>query len=316
MAHLHRFIPACAGNSNNRQSLMEIPAGSSPRVRGTLLPAVLRQPERRFIPACAGNASYPIGGRLAQPVHPRVCGERPAAEPHSARYVRFIPACAGNAAGAVAGDRSVSRFIPACAGNARRRCGRSGTGTVHPRVCGERRSLPGIEPSKLAVHPRVCGERAGSAAMAPRTAGSSPRVRGTRRPGRRRSQADCGSSPRVRGTPSDCRRECSRRRFIPACAGNASRTMPFVATTTVHPRVCGEPVTQQWPRLQLPGSSPRVRGTPSIVEAGYASDRFIPACAGNRLRLIQQGGLDRFIPACAGNSLLSILKRTNNLQLP
>ena len=96
----------------------------------------------------------------------------------------------------------------------------------------------------------------------------------------------------------------TRRRFIPACAGNS------LASSIVMP--------------PEGGSSPRVRGTPIRTAAHTIRNRFIPACAGNsqaecgtatpatgsspRVRGTLQpgeeiGGFERFIPACAGNSI-------------
>ena len=95
---LHRFIPACAGNSptnpwskSNRpvhprvcgeQYRMDQPSrstsGSSPRVRGTDRFFGHRLGPCRFIPACAGNRGQgPAPGRV-ETVHPRVCGEQEA----------------------------------------------------------------------------------------------------------------------------------------------------------------------------------------------------------------------------------------------
>ena len=50
-----RFIPACAGNTNRRYSLLLLQDGSSPRVRGTPRDAEIGRWNQRFIPACAGN---------------------------------------------------------------------------------------------------------------------------------------------------------------------------------------------------------------------------------------------------------------------
>ena len=92
-------------------------------------------------------------------------------------------------------------------------------------------------------------------------------------------------------------------RFIPACAGNASRN----ASVGSH---------------QF-GSSPRVRGTPETMTTQPTVSRFIPACAGNAAELSgaqrptavhprvcgerfhdarHEATTRRFIPACAGNA--------------
>ena len=80
-------------------------------------------------------------------------------------------------------------------------------------------------------------------------------------------------------------------RFIPACAGNSARRSGWSGEPTVHPRVCGE----QASTCTLPntgsGSSPRVRGTD--LDEGFASSgfRFIPACAGNRMKPTSSGSV-------------------------
>ncbi len=56
---LHRFIPACAGNTRISASASALSRGSSPRARGTHYNAWLRYHETRFIPACAGNTPSP-----------------------------------------------------------------------------------------------------------------------------------------------------------------------------------------------------------------------------------------------------------------
>ena len=112
----------------------------------------------------------------------------------------------------------------------------------------------------ISVHPRVCGEHTGLRSTPPRLIGSSPRVRGT-----------CN-----RGT-----RTFQGRRFIPACAGNISKTGTGRTEDTVHPRVCGEHNKLAKSMRQLGGSSPRVRGTLRYQRHKGRPPRFIPACAGN-----------------------------------
>ena len=50
---------------------------------------------------------------------------------------------------------------------------------------------------------------------------------------------------------------------------------------TVHPRVCGEHLSNITQQIKKRGSSPRVRGTPRTRTTYDACRRFIPACAGN-----------------------------------
>ena len=122
----------------------------------------------------------------------------------------------------------------------------------------------------------VCGEHM--------TPGSSPRVRGTLYQlvyMRADYQFVYGSSPRVRGTHSSAHRLCAVRRFIPACAGNTLLRHSGGLNRPVHPRVCGEHVSQGELRRDATGSSPRVRGTPLAVSSDVTVNRFIPACAGN-----------------------------------
>ena len=159
--------------------------------------------------------------------------------------------------------------------------------SVHPRVCGEhlsshatRRSCPGSSPRMRgtspvrqlrrqghAVHPRVCGEHCGRGAMLPTVDGSSPRMRGTylsthvcRRPGR----------------------------FIPAYAGNMPPIDISTTKGSVHPRVCGEHDTSTGRVVDSAGSSPRMRGTLNAACAIADHCRFIPAYAGNMLKMARR----------------------------
>ena len=174
-----RFIPACAGNGRVvvvvifrlpvhprvcgerglfRRGFRQC-VGSSPRVRGTVLPVLGRVGQIRFIPACAGNGRRLSAGRIVHTVHPRVCGER-AVSP-------YVGLAAAGSSPRVRGTGSprirppaAQRFIPACAGN--------GGSAVPSGAC-------------RPVHPRVCGERSWSSPSGTNTTGSSPRVRGTAR---------------------------------------------------------------------------------------------------------------------------------------
>ena len=130
------IIPACAGNTvvfsnecrfsqdhprvcGEHPGLLVLPkdtTGSSPRVRGTHPPMVLRPVPDGIIPACAGNTSTFLRSRSTARDHPRVCGE------HSAMRAALLFAAGSSprVRGTRAGRNVVHRMpgiIPACAGN-------------------------------------------------------------------------------------------------------------------------------------------------------------------------------------------------------
>ena len=254
-------------------------AGSSPRARGTVELDSGDRSLLRFIPACAGNGWASLPRPHAGAVHPRVRGERDRAGRAVLLSDGSSPRARGTALAALV-DALLERFIPACAGNG---CppwpGRS-TGTVHPRVRGERFA---------AVRPRLGA------------AGSSPRARGTVLhhgvlvEGQRFIPACAGNGPsesraamwrtvhpRVRGERGPEGDAVGRHnRFIPACAGNGSTSPPALIRAPVHPRVRGERFCSSSICSIRCGSSPRARGTGGRPDPGARRCRFIPACAGN-----------------------------------
>ena len=213
-------------------------AGSSPRLRGTLMYLLIRQEIHRFIPAPAGNTRRSGRGTHPAAVHPRACGEHGSPWPSSSGTPGSSPRLRGTPA-ALDFREQASRFIPAPAGN-----------TLRP--------VEGQPPR--AVHPRACGEHPSVTAALPPVAGSSPRLRGTPRRTAMSAEpprfipapagntviclqsasstpvhpracgehiVDCiihsnllGSSPRLRGTRGKWRAATRRDRFIPAPAGN------------------------------------------------------------------------------------------------
>ena len=133
-----------------------------------------------------------------------------------------------------------------------------------------------------------------------------------------------GSSPRLRGTPSTSPVWCSRRRFIPASAGNTWSTGIRCWRRPVHPRVCGEHFSTSDNTGIATGSSPRLRGTrlrPDVLARGISvhprvcgehavmgqlrrlSPGSSPRLRGTRHQLMAAGAHHRFIPASAGNTV-------------
>ena len=129
-------------------------------------------------------------------------------------------------------------------------------------ACAGNRSASRVTAERAPVHPRVCGEQLRDRGGVRYTAGSSPRVRGT--------------GQRARSVPA-------LRRFIPACAGNRGGHKCDLRRDPVHPRVCGEQAATFAYKLELVGSSPRVRGTVLGRLRAVPPRRFIPACAGNSI---------------------------------
>ena len=173
-----RFIPACAGNARRERGLRlgepvhprmrgerlaavtcwALQNGSSPHARGTLQTVRICPAENRFIPACAGNANYRRSGGRHSAVHPRMRGERTAADILLHRFDGSSPHARGTH-DRLWPTRVHGRFIPACAGNAATTTRGVRLPPVHPRMRGERMDITG----------RPCA-----------SSGSSPHARGTR----------------------------------------------------------------------------------------------------------------------------------------
>ncbi len=275
-------------------------------------------PSPRVIPAYAGNA---LPERLPGPpdaVHPLIRGERsqhPAdgepdagSSPHARgthrggddpiRPVRFIPTCAGNAAHLggqlsfqgvhphMRGERSCTWAIrwPSIGASSHAR----GTHRQRPEQAGQVRfilayagnAVTGASAQKSrAVHPRICGERLGTPQSMDSIYGSSPHARGTR-----------GRLP-VPGLPG---------RFIPACAGNASRPPSHPPGTSVHPRMRGGRYIPSQHGIRRHGSSPHARGTRHQLFHHIGQHRFIPACAGNAAVFLEKTGARLVHPRMRG----------------
>ncbi|CAB1368088.1 conserved protein of unknown function [Denitratisoma oestradiolicum] len=198
------------------------------------------------------------------------------------------------------------RFIPAHAGNTHHpsisQCARP----VHPRACGEHAPIPTFHftsarfiPAHAGntfstspfsafrpVHPRACGEHTlmGAGAL-----------------------AVIGSSPRMRGTPANVRPGHHCGRFIPAHAGNTGGTIDVFLYFAVHPRACGEHDIGTSRPANEDGSSPRMRGTPSLLAPQPLAGRFIPAHAGNTPGGVDGGHVDAVHPRACGEHSCSLL---------
>ncbi len=196
--------------------------------------------------------------------------------------------------------RQSARFIPAPAGNAASFSARPCCAAVHPRACGERLWSCSASRNRRGSSPRLRGtpstphRRQAAVRFIPAPAGNAdlggalrscfpvhPRACGERIARLFGVHPDDGSSPRLRGTRLVLPAPARFRRFIPAPAGNASVSALEQSAAAVHPRACGERAARVLPLPSIPGSSPRLRGTPQGGAGVQSPQRFIPAPAGN-----------------------------------
>ncbi len=315
-----RFIPAHAGNSRTAHHrcrglavhpracgeqaagmrVRSMRPGSSPRMRGTDGQAPDGHVVGRFIPAHAGNRTTRRTSTPSTAVHPRACGEQLSPGRSCSGGSGSSPRMRGTGR---AGPHQCGqcRFIPAHAGNRTTACFRTTRGPVHPRACGEQQDrhhgrgrVAGSSPRMrgtvfdvkgAALYQRFIPAHAGNRAISraviwlrpvhPRACGE-------------QSYANCeksqaaGSSPRMRGTGFERTAALSRKRFIPAHAGNRARRRRARPMPPVHPRACGEQSGPTGIAMRRAGSSPRMRGTVAARSCLRRFRRFIPAHAGNR----------------------------------
>ncbi len=192
------------------------------------------------------------------------------------------------------------RFIPAPAGNTGTEYNGIGRVAVHPRSRGEHRFRFTSRNSFCGSSPLPRGTRqpgppqGGFGRFIPAPAGNTlrqrsdlrpwsvhPRSRGEHRAVLRGRAMMAGSSPLPRGTRAGTTARGCQARFIPAPAGNTSRTPKQARSNTVHPRSRGEHRRRWRCFLEATGSSPLPRGTLADIAAANVFLRFIPAPAGN-----------------------------------
>ena len=257
-ARMSRFIPAGAGNTplrchqdthsevhprgrgehRNTCRLSQVPTGSSPRARGTLVEYFDDAVHTRFIPAGAGNTVRELFPKLTVTVHPRGRGEHGLAAGGGQTGSGSSPRARGTRSGFL-GYSGHDRFIPAGAGNTGSWPRPCWPGPVHPRGRGEHRLSVATERTVVGSSPRARGTLNNAARtlellrFIPAGAGNTdlydlrsiavavhPRGRGEHSGDRGWVMSPRGSSPRARGTRRSRRRSRRGSRFIPAGAGN------------------------------------------------------------------------------------------------
>ena len=134
-------------------------------------------------------------------------------------------------------------------------------------------------------HPRVCGDYTSGKRRKSSRSGSPPRVRGLL--GEHGFQAlGEGITPRVRGLQYAASNVMELLGITPACAGTTDGPGEAVDGEQDHPRVCGDYLCTIWPKPDLMGSPPRVRGLPNGFETHKRCVGITPACAGTTCRSV------------------------------
>ena len=294
-----RFIPARAGNTL-RLTFESDGVPVHPRAGGEH-GGVLCGADAglRFIPARAGNTTRWRVRSCITSVHPRAGGEHGSASGLTQLQSGSSPRGRGTLPRGCSRAPS-RRFIPARAGNTPGTSRTTSRSSVHPRAGAEHPSSHPAAYSGNGSSPRgrgtplsglldACCDRfiPARAGNTPASCGSSlplpvhPRAGGEHSPVRGGLGGLSGSSPRGRGTRVRLGGHFGLVRFIPARAGNTVSSLTSPASPSVHPRAGGEHWIAGADAINEVGSSPRGRGTPPVEDGVEATDRFIPARAGN-----------------------------------
>ena len=130
-----------------------------------------------------------------------------------------------------------------------------------------------------------------------------------------RYDCDDGLSPRVRGNPGLAGVLRTRRRSIPACAGEPRRVTARKDPAPVYPRVCGGTRSALAGILREEGLSPRVRGNHIEQTGAVFAVRSIPACAGEPTCAAAQSAHPRVYPRVCGGTATCACCQTSRIGL-
>ena len=295
--------PRVCGEHDVGRESVKISVGSSPRMQGTRGYGLSLLHLGGIIPAYAGNTQPVSPCRQCNRDHPRVCGEHLFGACRATYVQGSSPRMRGTPAREAA-PRRLWRIIPAYAGNTRKGEGRAQALRDHPRVCGEHPSYMSRGRYEVGSSPRMRGTLTilsrpnDLIGIIPAYAGNTERHYQRRVAGRDHPRvcgehwcfwnpriALWGSSPRMRGTHLLHLLPFPEEGIIPAYAGNTSTPSETPLAHRDHPRVCGEHFNAVRNAASPQGSSPRMRGTPTILPGRHRGHGIIPAYAGNTVTL-------------------------------
>ena len=128
-------------------------------------------------------------------------------------------------------------------------------------------------------HPRACGAHFGGYIKSFTVLGSSPRMRGSLQV-LRLYQVLVGIIPAHAGLTYGRQYDGQAAGIIPAHAGLTPTISRRATRTRDHPRACGAHKSASFLDTGVPGSSPRMRGSPDLLEKFQVALGIIPAHAG------------------------------------
>ena len=197
------------------------------------------------------------------------------------------------------GNMCILRIIPARAGPTVVRTRHAHLVSDHPRSCGANGAAPRPCMGAAGSSPLVRGQRNPNTLVRlgyriiPARAGPTrnlglavwerpdhPRSCGANANPTKFSNVQSGSSPLVRGQLASITRKTVSSRIIPARAGPTRSSRHGLTHLPDHPRSCGANLAVWLIRPPSVGSSPLVRGQPSLGIPGAVALRIIPARAG------------------------------------
>ena len=106
------------GEQLQKRDLWDTMTGSPPRVRGTVVPQVVKRKKRGITPACAGNSRAEHRNGRRNWDHPRVCGEQLTPMILAAVPRGSPPRVRGTVDGLLPEAETLG-ITPACAGNSK-----------------------------------------------------------------------------------------------------------------------------------------------------------------------------------------------------
>ena len=267
-------------------------------MRGSRRGIAIQTADEGIIPAGAGLTSTIITASNSRKDHPRGCGAHVEVVDKKKADEGSSPRVRGSLDGTGCRPR-IAGIIPAGAGLTLHVSVLAISSRDHPRGCGAHMPFRHYAESCLGSSPRVRGSQCdvaahvGTLGIIPAGAGLTnpvlcllglprdhPRGCGAHIQFNQYLKASLGSSPRVRGSLVEKYGFSLSTGIIPAGAGLTLPNSTAPQQIGDHPRGCGAHAGSSAKPKSKPGSSPRVRGSPSWTGCATPRSGIIPAGAG------------------------------------